>query len=350
MSESLISGYCYPPNSSDRKSAVLQIRYDDYQLIINDEVVKSGNVHDLTFSDRVGSINRKIFFASGTQFESSENDAIDQLLTTTGHVNSSSTSKLESSWTFTGIAVICTALLVFSFFKFGLPAASHYAAHRIPVSASEKLSEGALDLLGNFLFEESSTPEAKKAEITARFESYLTSIPDSGGFNYTLHFRSMNGIANAFALPSGDIVVTDELIKITTAKELDSVLLHEIGHVVERHGLEGVIKGTTIAILANIALGDLSTVAELTTGTATFLVQSSYTRAAEAEADDYALSQMESLNIDPIHFAGAMQKLQSQSTREIDENDDPGYLSSHPSSQSRIKKARQRSKAFNKRG
>ncbi len=351
MPETIISGYCYPPNSSSRKPAELVVFDSSYELVIDREVVKSGNIHDLKFSDRVGSINRKIFFDSGTQFETEDNETVDKLLAKTGHKNQASitVSKLESSWTISIAAIVCTALLVFGFFKYGLPAGAHYAAQKIPVSASEKLSEGTLELLSNFMFTESELPQAAQDKVTDRFTSYLSAIPDTGGFNYTLHFANMSGIANAFALPGGDIVVTDALVNLTTEKELDSVLFHEIGHVVERHGLEAVIKGSTTAVLVTIALGDLSTVAELTTGAATFFLQSSYTRNAESEADEYSFSRMEQLNIDPIHFANAMRKLSTQFGGKPEHDAKREYLSSHPSSADRIDKAIRRSEAFNQR-
>lgn len=351
MRETLIKGYCYPPGSSNRKRAELYTRGDLYELLVDRQVVKSGNLHDLRFSDRIGSINRKVFFDSGTQFETPENDRIDELLSSANHKNTVSTtvSRLESSWTIAIGSILGTALLVLSFFKFGLPAAADYAAHKIPVSASENLSDGALDLLDEFLFKDTTTTASKQEEITNRFNGYISSIEDTGGFNYSLHFRDIPGTANALALPGGDIVLTDELIKLTTDEELDSIILHEIGHVVQRHGLEGVIKGATMAVLVNIALGDLSTVAELTASTTTFFMQSSYTRSAESEADEYSFTQMERLNIDPIHFATAMQKITLQSGSEQRDSEATEYLSSHPSTDSRIKKAKERSEAFNQR-
>ena len=352
MHEISITGYCYPPNSSGRKPARLNVyNRDSYDLVVDENVVKSGNLHDLKFSDRIGSINRKIFFDSGTQFETPDNETIDQLLARTNHKSGSSgtVNKLESSWTFAIASIVCTVLLVIGFFKFALPAAAGYAAYRVPVSASESLSDGALELLDRFAFKDSETTEAKQQTITDRFNDHLKDLPDTGGFNYVLHFRNMNGIANAFALPGGDVVVTDTLVKIATDDELDSVLFHEIGHVVQRHGLQGVIKGTTVAILVNIALGDLSAVAELTTGIGTLFLQGSYTRAAETEADDYALLHMETQCIDPIHFATVLQKLTSQSGEVSASENQREYLATHPSSATRIDKAKERSRVFNER-
>ena len=352
MQETSITGYVYPPNSSNRKPARLNIYSGiSFELVVDGAVVKTGSLRDLKFSDRVGSINRKIFFKSGTQFETPDNDTVDELLAFTDHKSGSSStvSRLESSWTVAIASIVCTILLVVGFFKFGLPAAAEYAAYKVPVSASEKMSEGALDVLDRFAFEESETTEADKQAITNRFNKHLATLPDTGGFTYTLHFRSMNGLANAFALPGGEVVVTDTLIKIATEDELDSVLFHEIGHVVQRHGLQGVIKGSAVAVLVNIALGDLSAIAELTTGVGTFFLQSSYTRAAETEADEYALQHMESIGMDPIHFATMMRKLSSQRGAVPTEENQREYLYTHPSSATRISKAEERSRIFNQR-
>ena len=50
-------------------------------------------------------------------------------------------------------------------------------------------------------------------------------------------------IPNALAFPSGDIVLTDKFVQLSKNQdEIDSVLLHEMGHVVHRHGLEMLIE------------------------------------------------------------------------------------------------------------
>ena len=57
--------------------------------------------------------------------------------------------------------------------------------------------------------------------------------PLDDGHVYQLEFRHGGYIdANAFALPSGIIVMTDELVELAKSDdELISVLAHEIGHV-----------------------------------------------------------------------------------------------------------------------
>jgi Zn-dependent protease with chaperone function len=48
-----------------------------------------------------------------------------------------------------------------------------------------------------------------------------------------------NSAANAFALPNGRVVVTDELVELlkNDSDALRAVLLHEIGHVQHHHSI-----------------------------------------------------------------------------------------------------------------
>ena len=352
MRDVRLDGVCYPPNSSNKASASLIVHSrDQFELLIDSEIVQTGQLHDLKFSDRIGSTNRKIYFDNGNQFETTDNDTVDHILKSANHKNHNTTivNKLESSWTFALVSIVFTVLAIAGFFKYGLPAASQYGAQQVPVSTAETLSEQALKLMDRVATKPTTLDEDFTTKIRTRFNQRLDAITDRGDFSYRLNFRNMGGIANAFALPSGDIVITDTLIAITTDDELDSIIFHEIGHVVERHGLTAVIRASTMSVVAAMALGDLSTVAELTTGIATFYVQSRYSRDAEAEADDYAMMQLVHQNMDPIHFANAMRKLELHATGIAldDDSDTNDYLSTHPSSRSRIEKAEQRSREFN---
>jgi len=58
---------------------------------------------------------------------------------------------------------------------------------------------------------------------------------------------------------------------------------------------------------------------------------------------------METQGIDPIHFATAMQKLTAQSGAPAGDENQREYLTTHPSSASRISKAKERSRIFNER-
>ena len=63
--------------------------------------------------------------------------------------------------------------------------------------------------------------------------------------------------ANAFALPDGVIVFTDELIGLLESDaEILAVFAHEYGHVVERHSLRQILQDSAIAVLSFLLIGE----------------------------------------------------------------------------------------------
>jgi beta-barrel assembly-enhancing protease len=104
------------------------------------------------------------------------------------------------------------------------------------------------------------------------------------GSRYHYRWYVLEGAdVNAFAVPSGIIVVSSALIgKAATAEELAGVLAHEVAHVEQRHTLQQMIHTAGWAAVLSVALGDVSALA------AVFVHQVgnlSYSRRLEAEAD-----------------------------------------------------------------
>jgi len=93
-------------------------------------------------------------------------------------------------------------------------------------------------------------------------------------------------MVNAFALPGGAIMVTDELIDLTrTPDELSAVIAHEAAHVEKRHVMQGVWRSFGFGVLLDAAVGGGTGAGQqliLLMGSASNL---RYSRAAEAEAD-----------------------------------------------------------------
>ena len=71
------------------------------------------------------------------------------------------------------------------------------------------------------------------------------------GLPLRLELRAGGAIGpNAFALPSGIIMVTDELVRIAEhPEEFESVLAHEAGHMVHRHSLRMLLQGSASTLL-----------------------------------------------------------------------------------------------------
>ncbi|MEE9334186.1 MAG: M48 family metallopeptidase [Granulosicoccaceae bacterium] len=351
-----ISGYFFRVGSSTRVDAQLNCIDEMYQLFINDdELLRSGSVHELTVSDRVGDIARKIYWQDQSLFESTQNDDIDRVLQQTKHKGETSgiLHKLEKSTRLVVVGVIATAVFSMLFFLYGLPATAKFVAKKMPVRTAEIISDGAMDAMDKYFFDESSLSEEQQAKWQAQFDSVIAKVPNEG-FRFKLHFRGMLGLPNAMALPGGDIVVTDAFIELLDDPgEFDAVLLHEVGHVVERHGLTQAVQASAMTVILAMAVGDASGVGELIVSVPVFLMQSNYSRNAESGADEYSFKHLVELGVDPKHFATIILKLTDETLEDLSEtqnNEDEeanGYLSSHPGGKSRAKRAMQLSKEFN---
>lgn len=165
----------------------------------------------------------------------------------------------------------------------------------------------------------------------------------------------MVGVANAFALPSGEIVITDSLIALAKNQaEIDSILLHEMGHVEYRHSLRQLIESSALSLGVLLIIGDPSALNSLLIGLPTFLVNNHYSRTHESEADEYAFKKMLKAKIDPIVFSHIMDRLEKQGLTEAEIKeleDDNGsnvseYLSTHPNTVERMQNAKRYSEQY----
>jgi predicted Zn-dependent protease len=156
-------------------------------------------------------------------------------------------------------------------------------------------------------------------------------------------------VVNAFAFPGGYIYVTRGLLShLTTEAELVSVLGHEIGHVTGRHSVEQMSKQqlAQIGMIAGMVLRpELANYGELAqTGLGLMFLK--YGRDDEREADDLGLRYMVRENYDPREmpevFATLGRVSQQQGAGRV-----PGWLSTHPVAENRIKRIQEQVAALN---
>jgi predicted Zn-dependent protease len=152
---------------------------------------------------------------------------------------------------------------------------------------------------------------------------------------YALDLRVFDHeMVNAFAAPGGQIVIFRGLIdEAESAEELAAVLGHEIGHVVARDPTRLTLRAAGSAGILSIVLGDV-TGGTVIAAAGDHLLQTAYTRDAEAAADVYALGLLNDAGIDTAPMAGFFDRI-AKMTDIL-----PEYLSSHPLSASRADAAR----------
>ena len=363
----MIDGKLYLAGRSDFSTAKLYLQAGGFQLHSDDLSILTGSIDELRVADRLGNIARKITLPDGSVFETKDNDAVDSAF---ANNNQSSgfmgfVHVLERNMALAIFSIFITAGVVFSSFKWGLPAASHAVAHALPASANQALSGNVLEFLDEHFLEETKLDEKQQEKIRQHFfDSIVPLYLAEDAPEFKLHFRLWplgedGSIPNALALPSGDIVVTDRFIQLAQSQdEIDIVLLHEMGHVVERHSLEQVIEGSAIVIAVSMAFGDVSWLADMGVGVGSFFISSFYSRSHETEADQFAYEHSLHAGINPASLGLILSRMEQDmmsdngsecddvndenikpEQTEVEQADDEGslsgYFSTHPSSAER---------------
>lgn len=263
----------------------------------------------LRISSRIGSTPRYIYFPTGEKLETLEHGLVDSVL----HAHRPSVfntlaHKLESHLQFVVLTVVLVIGLSWWAVQYGLPAAAKVVANQLPLSVMNLASTQTMELLDKLHFSPSELDEKRQRQL---LEKFAPAIQENADLHIQVVFRAGGDIgANAFALPNGTIVFTDEIVQLAKDdNELLAVLAHEIGHVQYRHGLRSAIQGSVIGFAVSMLTGDLSAAGNLLAGLPVILTTMSYSRDFEREADDNALSFLTEHQIPKHHFIDLMERL-----------------------------------------
>lgn len=331
----LIKGYYYDGKTSRKAQASLEIYDDGIAKLLVDGASKQAALSHLRISSRIGNTPRSIYFPDGEKFETGENEAIDAILAKHDiHRGARFIHILETKKHYILLALIVVIISSFSLIRYGIPAMAKAAAFALPASTSGAIGKGALEIMDKTLFSKSELNDETRERINKYFVEMAEKQPQ--GFNYNLAFRKGNRVgANALALPSGTIIITDELIKIVEDdSEIIAVLAHEFGHVAHRHSLRRLFQDSVVALMVVMITGDISSTSSLIAAMPTILVEAQYSQVFELEADKYALAYLQDNNIDLIYFKNLMLHLEEYHSAN---KDIPSFLSTHPPTAERIK-------------
>lgn len=188
----------------------------------------------------------------------------------------------------------------------------------IPFSWERKLGE---TMTGDFGVDACTAPEGQAAldDLARRLSSN----------DRRMRIRVVDvPIVNAVALPGGQILVFRQLItESRSPDELAGVVGHEIGHVEERHVMVALIRRFGLGLV----LGSGGSTGEY----AKALLDSSYSRGAESEADLYAIAALKRANISPKGTADFFDRLARREKAAGEAASMLGWLASHPPSGAR---------------
>jgi beta-barrel assembly-enhancing protease len=161
-----------------------------------------------------------------------------------------------------------------------------------------------------------------------------------GPYEFDFHLLADQQTINAFALPGGQIFLTEALLaEFTTEGQLAGVLAHEIGHVIGRHSAEQLAKQrltqglTGAAVIAAVDPSDPSTYR-----TAQFamlvnqMINLKFSRSDELEADSLGVRYMAQAGYDPRSLIDVMRVLEAAGGP----NRPAEFMSTHPDPGNRV--------------
>ncbi|CAN1492645.1 HtpX Zn-dependent protease with chaperone function [Rhabdaerophilaceae bacterium] len=235
-------------------------------------------------------------------------------------------------WSVLAVASMALLLLV------GLPLFAGVAAPLVPyrweASLGESVEKEVLQMVGNGKDVQICTRPGTLAR--AALDEMITKLTPSLRLQGPLKVEVIDvPVTNAFALPGGRIFLFRPVIeKATSPDEVAGVLAHEIGHVVNRDAMRGVLHDGALSVLAGLVLGDV------TGGTAIALLGrmalgSAFSREQEREADRVSVDLMQKAGADPrainIFFKRLIKEVDASAPRSASD-----LFSSHPMTDERI--------------
>jgi beta-barrel assembly-enhancing protease len=165
-------------------------------------------------------------------------------------------------------------------------------------------------------------------------------------YRFQFHLLDDDKTLNAFALPGGQVFITDALFdRLKTEGELAGVLGHEVGHVVARHGAEHLAKQQLIqglggaAVIAAYDPNDPrgSQRNQMVAAAVASLVNMKFGRNDELESDRLGVRFMGQSGYDPRAMVRVMEVLSEASRR----GRTPEFFSTHPNPENRISRIKQ---------
>ena len=233
-----------------------------------------------------------------------------------------------------GAAVIAVALYL------AFPLMVERVAPLVPLAWEEKLGEATVAQLAKSMLPDREDGRFCSARAGAAALERLTGRLAAGvDTPYRFKVRVVDAKpVNAFATPGGHMVLVRGLLEAAESPdEVAGVLAHEMGHVIERHATEAVLRHMGMQVMLEALFSDPSSLLPNLGEAATVFLDLSYSRAAETEADAVALEMLGAAGIRSDGLAAFFERLARE------HGDLPkfaGFLSTHPPTVARARAAR----------
>ncbi|MEC5216596.1 Zn-dependent protease with chaperone function [Actimicrobium sp. GrIS 1.19] len=333
----------YFDGQSTRAQPVTVLLHKRVVAIHGDGIRRSLRLSQLVVSEPLERAPRILRLPDGATVEVSD-PAFDRLLLANGYVEHWVV-RWQQNWGLALGALFTLLVLLASAYQWGLPWAADVVAQHLPATLEKKIGDAQMQLVeARFL-----TPSRLDLVDQQRIQTLFGALKRPAGdhASYRLIFRHSEVGPNAFAMPNGVIVMTDQLTMLARDDQaVLGVLAHELGHLQRRHTLRRLLQGASVGIFLNLFIGDVST---MLAALPTVLIDQKYSRDFEREADQYAITVLQANAVPLAPLAALFEKMRSSQTLNSDRRGTQkpaaptrasSYFSSHPSDEERIARLR----------
>jgi Zn-dependent protease with chaperone function len=344
---------------STRRHAVTLIIHQRVLAMRGQGIQRSMHLSRLAISERLQHAPRILRFPDGGFIEASDHRRLDAMLSANGYRHPPAV-RWQNNWPLSLLALAILLSALVSAHQWGVPLAADMLAQHLPASIEKKIGDQGLAMMDKGFLAPTRLAAADQARLRGLFGALKQ--PRGEKTAYRLEFRASRAGPNAFALPNGVIVMTDELVRAADNDEaVLGVLSHELGHLQRHHAARHVLQALGVGVVLNLWLGDVSSALA---AAPMIMLDQKNSRDFEREADQYAIDMMRA-NTRPLGpmatlfetMAGAAAKSVKANepaasnggdtqagTADDDDADEkrrpPDYFSSHPSDAERIAKLR----------
>lgn len=336
MEQITLEGHAFIGGSSRRVRARLQIaphEGETWVRVLPEDAAElsRARISDVAIDPALGRAPRKLTFDDGTVFETQDHAGFSVL------DDSSFGAGLHRLERFgphlIGFTLACLAG-AYLLWRYGLDLLAALAVAMTPTVVVDQIDRGTLQTIDFVMAEPSNLEPEQKQRAQAIYERVIAGLPQAerDQRDFQLLFRDMPSVgANAFALPGGTMVMSDDLLVDFPEEDVIAAILgHEIAHVVEEHGLRRLYRSLGAYVLIALLAGDTGPLLEdfLLEGNA--LLSLSYSRKQESAADEFGLALSHKAGFDPAGLKVFFEALDSEM------GSDAAWMSSHPSHSERI--------------
>lgn len=232
-------------------------------------------------------------------------------------------------------------------FYFRSPIAAQFS-QLIPFSLEKKLADQA--------FTNKRTPEQKKVDEQLAELAKILKFEKSDWDHQFIYHISSEALPNAYATIGGHIFVNKGLIiSLEKPEDLLGVVAHEMIHVKQRHVVKSVVQALGVYTVLSLLVGDVTGIAAVLVDQGGPLLNLSYSRELEDEADVQGMKLLVKNGVDPTGLANSLQVINAYHKKLVSESRAADVLekiqkieilNSHPEIEKRIENLRQQSDVY----